>query len=84
MYAPAVIEAIVTVITTLFIVPVTVYMYSAQTGFYEILAGHLIKETEPAPVAPEAVPVMVDVEKSAADVEYEEVSSDNDDLPKEV
>ncbi len=73
MYAPAVVEAIVTVITTLFIVPVTVYMYSAQTGFYEILAGHLIKETEPAPIEPEAVPVMA-----------EPASIDNDDLPKEV
>lgn len=73
MYAPAVVEAIVAVITTLFIVPVTVYMYSAQTGFYEILAGHLIKETEPAPIEPEAVPVMA-----------EPASIDNDDLPKEV
>jgi len=73
MYAPAVVEAIVAVITTLFIVPVTVYMYSAQTGFYEILAGHLIKETEPAPIEPEAVPVMA-----------EPAPIDNDDLPKEV
>ena len=73
MYAPAVVEAIVAVITTLFIVPVTVYMYSAQTGFYEILAGHLIKETEPAPIEPEAVPVMA-----------ESAPIDNDDLPKEV
>jgi len=73
MYAPAVVEAIVAVITTLFIVPVTVYMYSAQTGFYEILAGHLIKETEPAPIEPEAVPVMA-----------EPASIDNDDMPKEV
>ena len=55
MYAPAVVEAIISVITTLLIVPVTVYMYSTQTGFYEILAGHLIKDTEPAPVVPEAV-----------------------------
>ena len=73
MYAPAVVEAIVTVITTLFIVPVTVYMYSAQTGFYEILAGHLIKETEPAPIETEAAPVMA-----------EPAPIDNDDLPKEV
>lgn len=73
MYAPAAVEAIVTVITTLFIVPVTVYMYSAQTGFYEILAGHLIKETEPAPIEPEAIPVMAEAE-----------TTNNDDLPKEV
>lgn len=49
--------SIITIIGTLFVVPVVVYMSSTQAGFYEILAGHLIKETEPAPVAPEAVPV---------------------------
>lgn len=37
---------------TLFSVPVMVYLTSTQAGFYEILAGHLIKETEPAPVEP--------------------------------
>ena len=36
-------------------VPVIVYMNSTFAGFYEILAGHLIKETEPAPIEPEAV-----------------------------
>ena len=45
------------VIGVLFEVPVTAYMYSTYAGFYEILAGHLIKETEPAPVAPEAIPL---------------------------
>lgn len=50
-------EAIVTVIAQLFIVPVTAYMYSTYSGFYEILAGHLIKETEPAPIEPEAIPL---------------------------
>lgn len=44
---------IVNVIAALFIAPVQVYLYSASTGFYEILAGHLIKETEPAPLASE-------------------------------
>ncbi|MGN0702254.1 MAG: DUF975 family protein [Lentihominibacter sp.] len=38
---------------TLFVVPVTVYMFSTYTGFYEILAGHLIKETVPVPVTVE-------------------------------
>ena len=37
---------------TLFSVPVMAYLTSTQAGFYEILAGHLIKETEPAPVEP--------------------------------
>ena len=48
--------SVITILGTLFVVPVVVYMSSAQTGFYEILAGHLIKETEPAPVQPQAVP----------------------------
>lgn len=60
MYMPAVINAIVSIITGLFTVPVTVYMYSAMTGFYEILAGHLIKETEPAPVEPESIPTLIE------------------------
>lgn len=60
MYMPAVINAVVSIITGLFTVPVTVYMYSAMTGFYEILAGHLIKETEPAPVEPESIPTLIE------------------------
>mgnify|MGYP002585763548 FL=1 len=36
--------------------PVIAYIYSTQAGFYEILAGHLIKETQPAPIDPEAIP----------------------------
>lgn len=42
------------VIAGLFIAPVQVYFFSASTGFYEILAGHLIKETEPAPLSSES------------------------------
>lgn len=41
---------LVSVISSLFMVPVSVYIFSTQAGFYEILAGHLIKETAPAPV----------------------------------
>lgn len=33
--------------------PVVAYMYSTFAGFYEILAGHLIKETVPVPVTVE-------------------------------
>lgn len=50
-----VVSVIVTTVAGLFIVPVVVYISSTQAGFYEILAGHLIKETEPAPVEPKAV-----------------------------
>lgn len=82
MYAPAVVEGIVTVIASLFMVPVTVYMYSTVTGFYEILAGHLIKDTEPAPIAPEELPVMVE-ETVSVSADTENVES-TDDFPKEV
>ena len=50
IYMPAFVRALIIVIGSLFMVPVTAYMYSTMAGFYEILAGHLIKETEPAPV----------------------------------
>lgn len=53
MYAPLVVSSVVAVITALFTVPVTVYMFSTMAGFYEILAGHLIKDTEPAPITDE-------------------------------
>ena len=33
--------------------PVIAYVYSTLAGFYEILAGHLIKETMPVPVTVE-------------------------------
>ena len=86
LYAPEIIEAVTTVITTLFMVPVTAYMYSTLTGFYEILAGHLIKDTAPAPIEPEAIPAVVESEAApevAPVAEAEDTSSD-DDLPKEV
>ncbi len=53
-YAPVFIQSLVAILISLFSVPVIVYVLSTVTGFYEILAGHLIKETEPAPVIPEA------------------------------
>ncbi len=59
---PAFVSALVTIIASLFMVPLTVYIYSTTAGFYEILAGHLIKSTEPAPIDPEAIPVMSDME----------------------
>lgn len=67
-YAPAGVQSVIAILTSLFMVPVTAYMYSTFAGFYEILAGHLIKETEPAPVYPDAVPVLVenDLQTSSA------------------
>lgn len=48
-------DAIIATISSLFLVPVIAYNYSTLAGFYEILAGHLIKETAPAPIAPDAI-----------------------------
>ena len=38
------------IVGALCMAPVIAYIYSTQAGFYEILAGHLIKETQPAPI----------------------------------
>ena len=45
--------ALFSIIGALFTAPLLAYMYSAFSGFYEILAGHLIKETMPVPVTAE-------------------------------
>lgn len=55
-------------VSSLFMIPVQVYIYSTEVGFYEILAGHLIKETQPAPVTPA---LQAAVEESAARMEEE-------------
>ena len=48
-----VIVSLFSIVGALLVAPVTVYMYSTYAGFYEILAGHLIKETVPVPVTVE-------------------------------
>lgn len=50
IYASGFAVTAVSIIGGLFMAPVTAYVYSATAGFYEILSGHLIKETEPTPV----------------------------------
>lgn len=50
-------QVVIEILAGLFVAPVTAYMFSAQAGFYEILAGHLIKETEPAPMPLDSVPL---------------------------
>jgi len=71
-------NAIVTVIGLLFIVPVIMYIWSTYAGFYEILAGHLIKETEPAPIEPEAIPTTyADAETTAEATESVEPAVSN-------
>ena len=61
---PSFVYMIVTTLASLLVVPVIAYIYSTQAGFYEILSGHIIKETEPAPIEPEAVPLTTENETS--------------------
>lgn len=68
-YPSTAVEIVLDIIAYLFIVPVTVYMYSTYAGFYEILAGHLIKETEPAPVHFDDIPAAVSPVASSAERE---------------
>lgn len=76
----------VTVIAALLMTPVYAYMYSAFAGFYEILSGHLIKETEPAPLSADQIEadapvaqieeVIDEVENAASDAAREETGPD--------
>lgn len=68
-YPSTAVEIVLDIIAYLFIVPVTVYMYSTYAGFYEILAGHLIKETEPAPVHFDGIPAAIPPVDSSAERE---------------
>ncbi len=45
--------ALFSIIGVLFTAPLMAYVYSTLAGFYEILSGHLIKETMPVPVTVE-------------------------------
>lgn len=56
LYLSNFITVLFDIIGGLCMAPVIAYIYSTQSGFYEILAGHLIKETQPAPIDPEAIP----------------------------
>lgn len=70
---------IVSIIGGLFMAPVTAYIYSASAGFYEILSGHLIKETEPAPVEaeePTPIPSAESARKEEASEEAPEAAAE--------
>lgn len=66
-----IITVIFSIIAGLFMAPVIAYMSATQAGFYEILAGHLIKATEPAPVEPAPVPVPAALQEELAPVQEE-------------
>ena len=59
------IVALFSLVGSLFLAPLLVYVYATYAGFYEILAGHLIKETMPIPVTTEE-----------AQQQYEELQSE--------
>lgn len=83
--------AVISVIAALFMTPVYAYMFSTMAGFYEILSGHLIKETEPAPLsvdqievnAPSAqiAEVIDEVENNASPALPEDTAADDIDAP---
>jgi len=81
MVVPDAVYVIIEIIAGLFVVPVEVYLYSTITGFYEILAGHLIKETEPAPIESDVVSLVP--EKAAEDLP-ENVEEDKNAVEAEV
>lgn len=66
LYMPNYVTVIFDIIGSMCMAPVLAYMYSTQAGFYEILAGHLIKDTQPAPINPEAIPAAVRQMQAAA------------------
>ena len=51
----AFIVGLFSLVGSLFVAPVLVYILSTEAGFYEILAGHLIKDTKPVPIGDEVV-----------------------------
>ena len=56
---------VINILVSLIYAPVYAYLLSTQAGFYEILSGHLIKETAPAPVTAD----QIDVEAPIAHIE---------------
>ena len=59
----AFIVGLFSLVGSLFVAPVLVYIFSTEAGFYEILAGHLIKETKPVPVGDDVVALAEPEEK---------------------
>ena len=64
--------------------PVIAYIYSTQAGFYEILAGHLIKETQPAPIDPEAIPAAMRQPQAPVNPVPPQPQAPVDPIPQEV
>lgn len=87
LYFSAFVTVLISILGSLFLVPVIAYRYATMAGFYEILAGHLIKETEPAPIEPEAIPVesmAQTVDNISADEEVHDNKDDGYDVTEEM
>ena len=78
--------AVCAMVGDLFAVPVTAYMMSTFAGFYEILSGHLIKETEPAPVDTSAIHIPEHLESAVAEeaAAAEEATTEEQEAEEEV
>ena len=73
----AFIIALFTIIGNLLTAPVIAYMFSAFSGFYEILAGHLIKETMPVPVTAEEARQQYEEIHASEEEEKAEIKAEN-------
>lgn len=71
-----IVRSIVSGIAGLFAAPVDAYLFSTQAGFYEILAGHLIKETRPAPLSPDQIATDAPAEVIEEVIEAEEAKEE--------
>ena len=77
------VTSLFSVIGGLFLAPVIVYIYATFAGFYEILAGHLIKQTMPTPITPEEV-IMIHEEVQARTAEDRADEEDKASVEEEV
>lgn len=78
----AFIVGLFSLVGSLFIAPVLVYIFSTEAGFYEILAGHLIKETKPVPVGDEVV-ALAEPEEASEETAEEKPEEAAEEKPEE-
>ena len=79
----AVAQIIAAVIASLFMAPLYTYFFSTFAGFYEILAGHLIKETQPAPLSVDQITADAPVAQIEEVIESVESSESEADVEEE-
>lgn len=72
----AAVSIIVNMVANLFMAPVYTYLLSTMAGFYEILSGHLIKETAPVPITADQIEVDAPVEQIEEVIEAVETENE--------